>query len=261
MTQNPYAPPAAAFDPPPDGPPLEPGASVDVIESVKFAFGRVGFGRLLLGLVLLIIPIVGPICLAGWMAETHRRLASRQSPPVLGFRFEQFGQYLMAGLVPFVAQMAVTMMVLFPLMAVTGIAAAVAIPMIAKGGASTGALLVLGLFGAILFTAVMLIMVVVVMVMQTRAELSGNFNVTFQPAGILATARRVWPSIVGHSLLLGLVAVPLMLLGLLALIVGVYVVAVALQFAQLHLRWQIHELDLRRGGDPIPIRAGNGADI
>ena len=105
MQQNPYAPPVANAYPQDPSTIVEPGAKVSVIDSVKFAFSRqVGFGSLAMGLLLTFIPVVGPILLAGWMAESHRRLVRRESPSVRPFVFGEFVQYLTAGLVPFLVQ-------------------------------------------------------------------------------------------------------------------------------------------------------------
>jgi hypothetical protein len=264
VQQNPYAPPAGSPSqiPPQPGGALQPPLQVSAWASVKFAFSsNVGFGNLLLGLLLLIIPIIGPILLAGWHAETHRRLVRREFPSVRGFEFGEFTNYLMAGLVPFVAQMAVTMVAMFPLMFVMGIVAAVAVPIVAEGGGSPIALAVMGLFGAALMFVVTALMIVLVTSMLVRAELTGNFNRTFDLPAVWRFMGRRWQALLGYSLLLGLIAMPLMLLGLLAFFVGIYVVVVAIQFAQVHLRWQIYEADVRAGGEVLAIHPGNGADI
>jgi hypothetical protein len=210
---------------------------------------------------MLIVPIVGPIVLAGWLAETHRRLARRESPPVLGFRFAELGDYLMAGLVPFAAQLAVSFVAVVPVVFVAGALAVAAIPIVQQGDPSP---IVIAALAAV-FLAVTLVVVaacvVVLTVMQIRGELTGSFPATFDPRGLGQMIARVWKPALGYSLLLGLLSMPLLLAGLLALFVGVYFVAVALQFAQMHLRWQIYEADLARGGTPLPVRAGNGADL
>ena len=263
MQQNPYAPPSPEGYQPSPSPAVEPPASVSAVDSLKFAFSsQVGFGKLAMGLLLMIIPIVGPICLAGWMAETHRRLVRREAPSARSFEFNEFVNYLMAGLVPFAAQLAGTFIAMFPMMIVMGIMAAVMVPMLTSGG-DAGAVvgIVMGLVFAVVMFLMMAAMVVVLTAMQVRAELTGNFPKTFDPSGIGGFVKRQWKPILGHSLLLALLAMPLMFAGLIVFFVGIYFVAVALQFAQTHLRWQIYEADVRAGGEVLPVFPGNGADL
>jgi hypothetical protein len=263
MPLNPYAPPAGGGADPTRVPaaPVEPPPGVSALASVRFAFTQVGLGNLAMGLLLLIIPIVGPILLAGWHAETHRRLVRRETPCVRRFAFGEFTSYLMAGLVPFVAQMAVTFMAMLPAVFVLGLGAAVAIPLFARGGPEPAVviLLALGVAGAALVVGVLV--GVLVTAMQIRAELSGSFPRTFDPPAIGRFVQRRWLQILGHSLLLALLAMPLMVAGLLVFIVGIYLVVVAVQFAQVHLRWQIYEADVREGGEILPVFPGNGADL
>jgi hypothetical protein len=263
MHQNPYAPPADHGQYPPAAPPLEVPGTVSVFDAIRFAFSsHVGFGNIALAFLLMIIPIVGPIVLVGWLAESHRRLARREGPPVLAFRFNDFVDYLMAGLVPFAAQMCATFIAVFPMSIFMGMGVAVAVPLFSGGGEPP---IILILLFALFFCVVMLVVMVGVMVvmtsLQVRGELTGNFETTFNPAANWAFMKRQWKPIVGHSLLLGLVSIPLVFLGLIVFFIGIYFVAAALQFAQMHLRWQIYELDLRMGGEALPVRAGNGADL
>lgn len=264
MQQNPYAPPAGSHSqiPPQPGGAVQPPLQISALAAVRFAFSsNVGFGNLMLGLLLLIIPIIGPILLAGWHAETHRRLVRREAPAVRGFEFNEFSNYLMAGLVPFAAQMAVTMVAMFPMMLAMGIGAALVVPIVADGGGSPVALAVVGLLAALVMLVVMVFMIVLITAMQVRAELTGNFTRTFDIPAVWRFMGRRWQPILGYSFLLGLIAFPLMLLGLLALFIGIYVVVVGIQFAQVHLRWQIYEADVQAGGEVLPVFPGNGADL
>lgn len=263
MHQNPYAPPADHGRAPSASPALEVPATVSVIDALRFPFSsQVGFGNIALALVLMIIPIVGPIVLIGWMAESHRRMARREGPPVLSFRFNDFIDYLMAGLVPFAAQMCATFIAVFPLSIGMGVVAAMFIPMVARGGEPPVILLVvMGLLFCVFMLFATLALMVIMTSLQIRGELTGNFERTFNPAGNWEFMKRRYKPIVGHFLLLGLLSMPLMLAGLIVFFVGIYFVAAALQFAQMHLRWQIYELDIRNGGEVLPVRAGNGADL
>lgn len=263
MQQNPYAPPVANAYPQDPSTIVEPRPKVSVIDSVKFAFSRqVGFGSLAMGLLLTFIPVVGPILLAGWMAESHRRLVRRESPSVRPFVFGEFVQYLTAGLVPFLVQLVVTLVAMMPMLVIVGIMVAIMVPMFTSGSdPNTTVVISMTLAVAIVVLVTMAVVGVVFTAMEIRAELSGNFSITFRLDGVRRFASRQWKPILGHSLLLGLISIPLLLLGLLVFLVGVYFASVALQFAQMHLRWQIYESDVRLGGEVLPVFPGNGADL
>ena len=92
---------------------------------------------------------------------------------------------------------------------------------------------------------------------ESPALLTPAFNI---PAS-WAFAKRNFAALVGHHFVLAVLGFPLLTLGLFALVVGVYVVAVALQFASLHLRWQIYERDVARGAEAVFVRTRPGADL
>ncbi len=54
--------------------------------------------NMLLALVFMIIPIVGPIALSGWMAEVHQRHLRKHPKPVPKIDFSDFGDYIRRGL-------------------------------------------------------------------------------------------------------------------------------------------------------------------
>ena len=85
---------------------LAPGASdeegVSVLRAIKAVFQSPNWKtNILLGLVLLLIPIVGPIALGGWMCESHQRWVRRHPDPFPKIDFGDFGDYIKRGLAPF----------------------------------------------------------------------------------------------------------------------------------------------------------------
>lgn len=254
MQHNPYAPPAPGM--PPAAPAMAPSANISVIEAIKFSFG-VGFGNLAMTLLLMLIPWVGPVALMGWLSETHRRLARREGPAVLSFRFGDFVEYLKGGVAPFLVQLVVTMIAMLPMGIGIGVLAGFAVAA-EESPIALGLVVVVGLIG---MTALMVIMMAVATGAGIRAELTGDLGSAFEFKAVLAFAKRNWLSILGHNLALGLLMMPLAFVGILAFVIGVYFVLAAMQFSSMHLRWQIYEQDLARGGPPISVRAGNGAKI
>lgn len=256
---NPYAPPGH------DGPPvpaIAPPPTVSAMDAIKWSFSGVGFGNLALGLLLLFIPMVGGILLMGWMAETHRRLALRVGPSVPKFRFSELGNYLTSGLPPFAVQMAVSLVLIIPFGLFAGVGAAVAV-LAGRPGAEPPAVLLGGVLGVggLLCVVLVLVVLALTLAMTIRGELTGSIKEAFNVSASWAFTKRNFAALVGHHFVLGLLAMPLMALGLLALVVGMYIVAVALQFASLHLRWQIYERDVARGAEPVFVRTHPGADL
>ena len=242
-------------------PPSSLPHDVSVVESIRWSFAGVGIGNLGIGLLLLFIPMVGGVLLMGWMAETHRRLALRIGPAVPKFKFADFGNYLMSGLPPFAVQMAVTFVAMIPLTFVAG--AGVAFAVVATPKSEPNPILLAVTFGIVGLVCVVVAFLVsgLTMSMMTRGELTGSIKEAFNLRDTWTYMKRNFWALLGHHMLLGLLALPLMLLGVLAFFVGIYIVAVALQFASLHLRWQIYERDVARGAEPMFVRTLPGADL
>src|SRR5690606_22826522 len=63
--------------------------------------------NLLLGSVLMLIPIVGPIVFMGWQLRIMQHLVQGKSSPIPRFDFSDFGFYLGKGVIPFVVSLLV----------------------------------------------------------------------------------------------------------------------------------------------------------
>jgi hypothetical protein len=88
----------------------------------------------------------------------------------------------------------------------------------------------------------------------TRAELTEDFGESLKFGALWDYFRRTWKDALLSSFVFGLLAVPLVLLGMMLCFVGMYFAIVLLQVAAMHLRWQIYEVYLARGGAPIPVK-------
>lgn len=259
---NPYAAPTADL-----GGALEPGieppVELSTMEAVKWSFKATGLGNLAMGLLLLIIPMVGPVLLQGWMAQIHRRLVRREGPAVRSFQFDQFSDTLKAGLVPFLVQMAGSMIIMIPMMVIMVAGFAVITAVAAGGGGSVGGIMVgLGALG--MFVVIMglsLAAGVVLKAFTIRAELTGDLKAAFDFKAGMAMVKRQFKPMLVHMILLTLISIPLSFAGLLVFFIGVYIVAVALSFAQLHLRWQMYEHDIKSGGEVLEVYPGMGAKL
>ena len=252
----PFAPyPHPAYRQPP---PEEPPPTLRPFQAITFAFrGEESLVSILTGVVYLMIPIVGPIALLGYQTEIFRRLVRRDPRPLPKLTFASFSSYLTRGVVPFVTQLLVTLPLAFGgmvfLFAIVG-ATLVASTHGTGAGASQNAV-----FATMALPwAVMMVMWVglgpVLQSLLTRAALTEDVGKSFDFRALLAYARTTyWPSALS-LVAFGILAFGLHLLGAAMCFVGIWPAAFIVQIAATHLRWQTYELDLARGGEPVPMK-------
>lgn len=230
-----------------------PPPSVSVMDAIRAVWDDEDRNtNLLFALLLMVIPLVGPIVMAGWFCEFHQRLVRRHPKPLPKFDFADFGHYLPRGLAPFVAQIAIV----FPLMIfgyVLGILAFIAVG--AVGAALESTALIVGgqLVLAFGILGVLLVVGVFLNAAMTRAELTEDVGRALELGELWAYSRATWPIALWKMLSLGVVGLGLGIVGLLACFVGIYAVSALLQIASVHLRWQIYERYLAKGGPPIEL--------
>jgi hypothetical protein len=270
--QAPY--PPSAFQPPAEhaqqqaqraagyGPPTPPPLQrdVSVMDALRFTTsGSAGWTNILLcGVLYLstqIIPILGLIVMMGFFAEVHRRLVLQHPNPYLRFDFSDLGPYLSRGVAPFVMGLvlAIPFMFLFVAIAVAvGVAASSGAASVVGGSEDTA--VVIGLGGAaILFLPISLFWFALANAATTRAELTGDLSKSFNLGAIWSYAAKTWKRVLITSFLMWFVAVGLMLVGILACVIGLFVTMSMLYIANLHLRWQIYNEYLLEGGEPIEL--------
>jgi hypothetical protein len=244
--------------------------------------------NLLLGSLCFFVPIVGPMVLIGYLFEViewlHRRNEEEKLPwvesaggappegaiqtgPAVSagdFQYaaaEQYPDldvnrlqaYLMRGVWPFLVQMIVHLPVgflyagLYVLMMV----------LVGVGGASGGPWwLFLGIFliGFVLTLLLTVVSAVVMVPLYLRAGLSRDFGSAFSMAFLKDFLKRVGKELVLSQLLLQASGVLLSVVGLLACYFGIFPAMVLWSIAGHHLDYQLYELYLQRGGEPIRPR-------
>ena len=226
---------------------------VRVLAGVRFVFEDPDWKTtVLMGLVLFLIPVVGPIAFSGWLCEVQQRLVRGHPRPVPRIDFADFTHLLGRGVVPFLVQL----VMLLPIYAVIsllyvgvgiGVAASVVqgTPWIA---------LVVGLVSLLLGTMVGLVYSVVLNAAQTRAELTESFGDALQPRALMDYLGKTWLQAIIKGFLFSFVAFGIALAGMLLFCVGIYPAMVVVQIAAMHLRWQIYRYHVERGGEPIAIK-------
>jgi hypothetical protein len=249
--QRPYEPPLVparrGTGPSPFGP-----TPVDVIGAVKFVFDDLEWkSNVALGLVLMLIPVVGPIALSGWLCEVHQRLVRNHPRPVPKLDFADFVHYLGRGLVPFLVQL-VMLLPIWLLLIVLYVGVGVGIAAgIMHGQPWVG--LVVALFAMAFGSVCGLLYSVVLNAAQTRAELTESFGEALQLRALYDYLSTTWLQAILKGFLFSLVAFGIMLTGSL-LCVGMYPAAIVVNIAAMHLRWQVYRYHVERGGQPIAIK-------
>jgi hypothetical protein len=184
------------------------------------------------------------------MGYLFRRYAGeRAGIPAADFDFSDFGEHLQAGLWPMLSAMVAAMVcVPFVMLAMVPM---FAIPLIDP---ENGVLIVTGfVIGMGLYLAALALMNLLIMPIELRSGLTMDFMAGFSVGFLIDFLRKVGLSYLLWYTLLMMAMIPLMLIGYLALFVGVYVVAAWGAVASTHLLFQHYDLYLERGGTPIPV--------
>ncbi len=201
-----------------------------------------------------LIPIIGPLVATGWLCEVveslHRDPKQKSYP---AFDWGKFGEYLNRGLWPFLVQLVVGMVfaVILSIVIIGGVFGVIAV---AQGGGEPVAIAL----GIVLFFVLMLVNLVVQAIMLPmilRAALTQSFGGAFDMGFVKSFMGKTWAQIIGTSFFLMFTAPFLALAGELMLCVGLYAAAAWIGFAYWHLKFQLYELYLERGGEPIPMKA------
>jgi hypothetical protein len=214
--------------------------------------------NLLLGGVCVLIPIVGPMVVLGWLITGFWARQDENFETFPDFDFSHFGKYLERGLWPFLVAFVVGMafsMVMVPL------AWVLMIPAMLVGGLSSGgeantssclgfiAMILMMLFFAVMIFAMMLVLVP----LKIRASLTQDFAKSFDVGFVKRFLALTWKEIVLSSLFVMITGTLFVCLGMIVFCVGMYFAIVLVYFSWMHLHKQLYTLYLNRGGEPVPL--------
>lgn len=199
------------------------------------------------------IPIVGPIVVFGWLITGFwcRPNGTPESFPE--FDFNNLGKWLGRGLWPVLTAMVTSFTLYFVMM----------IPMIvittvlgASNNHNHGGGIVAGFMGLIIVGMEGLMILAMVFLMRPimlKATLTQDFAKAFDVAFIKSFVSLTWVELIVSSLFLGAVSFALLLCGMIALCVGIFLVPSVIYFAMAHIDKQLYNLYLSRGGAPIEL--------
>ncbi|HEX5036219.1 MAG TPA: DUF4013 domain-containing protein [bacterium] len=210
-----------------------------------------------------LIPIVGPIMLMGWQCEILQRLLKRHSNPIPKLTLDDFGYWLGRGLAPFVIVLIVTVpvvfVVVFVMFLLTFGMAVFAGAFAQQGGEPNPLLPLIGVGASFLtYLAFMIVFGMLVTSVLIRAELTEDIGQALEFRKIWAYVRSTWKDVLISQLVFIPFAFAAALGGMLMLFFGIYAAIIVIMVASLHIRWQIYERYLSRGGEPIPIQTKSG---
>jgi len=214
--------------------------------------------NLLLGGVCVLIPIVGPMVVVGWLITGFWARQDENFETFPEFDFSHFGKYLERGLWPFLVAFVVSIafsIVMVPLVWV------LMIPAMLVGGLSSGNEPNAGTcFGAIamilmmlVFAALLFALMMVLVPLKIRASLTQDFAKSFDVGFVKRFLSLTWKEIVLSSLFVMITGSILVCLGVIVFCVGMYFATVLVYFSWTHLHKQLYALYLSRGGEPIPL--------
>jgi hypothetical protein len=262
---------------------------VNYLLAYRFVFQSPNWIKnLLWGSLCFFVPILGPMVLVGYLFEViewlHRRREEEKLPwvesaggappegaiqtgPAVSagdFQYAAADQYpdlnvnrlqdyLMRGVWPFLVQMVVHLPAGF-LFAGLYVLMMVLIGVGSASGGPVWAYLAVFLVGLALSLLLAVASVIVMVPLYLRAGLSRDFGSAFSMAFLKDFFRRTGKELVLSQLLLQATGALLSVVGLLACYFGIFPAMVLWTMAAHHLDFQLYELYLQRGGEPIRPR-------
>jgi hypothetical protein len=233
-----------------------PAGSLQYGEAYRYVFANPNWvTNVLLVTVCQLIPVIGPIVMLGYQFEIIEALHRDPRRVYPDFTFDRFVEYLKRGLWPFLVSLVAGFAVGIPMMVLFYILMGVVF--VAASGVGGDAGPVVGVIGFLLaslaFVIAAVALSVLMMPMILRAGLAQDFGGSFNLDFIKNFLVRTWKEIVLYALFIAVTGIGLMLIGMLFCGVGTYVAAALLLLAQAHLYFQLYQLHLARGGEPIPL--------
>lgn len=231
---------------------LAPGPAVphrvSVSEALSFAVdGPVAKRNLLVASLLLLVPIAGFLALQGYACETERRLVHKHPAPAPPLRLRDFPHYVArGGAAGLVEALGVGI-----IGALAASLVAIANASVITAGLAAGSLLVVLLVFvlavALAITALGLV-TVVFNTMLTRAELTQKLSDALSLKQAWREARPVRRLTFGAYLVFAPIAMLLTAMGTALCGLGLLPALVTVKLAGVHLRWQLYEHRVHRGG-------------
>lgn len=207
--------------------------------------------NLLFGGICILIPIIGPIVLMGWLITGFWARKEENPETFPDFDFGNFSKYLERGLWPFLVTLAASF-ALSILFFIIVFIPSILIGVIAGDNGSNGFLgLILGMFILCIEVVLMISIYLVLTPLMIRATILQDFMPSFDLAFIKKFISLTWLEIILSGLFISVASVVLMGIGFIAFCVGIYFAMALIYFGWAHIGKQLYKLYLSRGGEEI----------
>lgn len=202
--------------------------------------------NMLLGAVCILIPMVGPIILTGWVIT---QLWSRgddelpsQYPP---FDFQHFTKYLMRGLWSFLVQMAASLVMIPVFMILAFAFIFIAVPTMRDNEAISVLFMIVGF---LVYSIAMLALNFILVPLSISATLSQDFMPTFNFGFVRNFLTLVWKELLISGLFMFAIGVVMAIVAFCTCYIGAFALIAVVTYAWQHLQKQLYLLHLSRGG-------------
>ncbi len=272
MTQ-PYEPPKTAEDPYGGGGNLTKGGKVPKLEFWRaFSFvteHRKWMQNILLATVIQQVPIVGGLVFYGYLYDMVKGMHNGPDPekkePYLEFKLDHFADLLSKGVAPFVAMLIATLGMLFMMFffaLIISIPIAIVVALVAFGIAqATGEDVSKVMEAAAPVAGMVSIFLSLPLVglftrpMIMRAGLTQKIGEAFKFGFVMDFVKRTWKEQLKAAFFMVFMGPLVLVLGMLLCFVGMYPAVTWTWYAYAHFDYQIYEIYLARGGEPVPFAA------
>jgi len=198
------------------------------------------------------IPLLPQVVLMGWTAVAMRRaVQGDMSVPPLRFDTSYLSKLIHAGFKGLLASMiwSIPFVVLVAVVMICFVAGG----MVALRSFGETA----GILAVVVFYPLMMVLSIVAQIPAqaalVRAELADDLQAGMKVGPVFDLAKKGARDFVVGSLVLALLSIPLAMLGMLLCGLGVIPVTVVLFYAQAHIRAQVYERYVAKGGEAVPI--------
>lgn len=204
----------------------------------------------------MLIPVLGPIAIMGWHCEIYHRLCKGHDRPRPKLDFSDIIYYFKRGAMPFLVGLVVSLPLAF-MFALAIVLVAVVIISVDQIGGSPILVVLLGIAGAVLiFFLGWIPLTVLSNAAMTRAYLTEEFGKAFDFKALIDYSKKTWGKVTLALLVFMPITFFISIAGTLCCYLGVYFVMVISNLAWIYLSWQIYEVYLGEGGEPIEMKTG-----
>lgn len=194
--------------------------------------------------------VVGQIFVLGYGVEVLRRRSGLSDAGLPNIDTSRLTEYFLKGLWPFLAYMVTSVVLNLICLVPSFLIIGIAMSMIQSGSAPAFVTLIY-LFIVFVTFGVSLAVILICTPIVIRAMICQDFVKAFDAPWIVSFLKLMWKDVLFTGFVFGVIATPMMFLGMLMCIVGIFPVVGLLSGVGLHLLSQWYEVFLSRGGMPV----------